>query len=412
MAVLLAATASCSSGDADPLPSGDPASTTITWYASTIDRNQNDYRQILINEFRIAHPSIKVNLVSQQPQTDLDRQELIEAIHSDHGPDVYLGDVIWPAEFAEAKLARPLDDAFAPDFWERFPPELLSAMKYRGKIYAAPFFASQGVLYYRADLMAAPPRTWEQLVETSATLLRDKKVAHGFVWQGDAYEGLTCNWVEFLADAGGSTLDKSGTKSQINSPQARRALQFLRDLIDDGITPAQVTSFTEQESSQLFVSGQAAFFRGWNTALTRMNTPSSMIYNKIGVAPLPTFADQPGPGHSTIGGWSLYVNPNTRKFEAVKTFVDWMTGLEAQTIMARFSQIPANTQARNDPTSRQNQAIAVGLNVRAVARPSQTAAYPAISRVVYSAINDALDGEPSVDAALRNADSKLEAELR
>jgi multiple sugar transport system substrate-binding protein len=414
-AAVLIATVSCSSGSAGPAPHDSSTSTTITWYAGSSDRNKNDVRQLLINEFRNAYPSIKINLVSQQPNTDVTRADLIAKLRGENAPDVYMGDVIWPAEFADKRLARPLDEDFSPDFWQRFPVERVSAVKYQDKTYAVPFWVNQGVLYYRTDLVSSPPTTWEQLVQESTRLLREghEDLRYGFVWQGSAYEGLTCNWTEILADAGGSTLDTAGAVSQINSSQALRALRFLRDLVRDGITPPQVTSFQEPEAKLRFASGEAAFLRSWSSDYTRINTPSNpQVYNKVGVALLPTFTNQPKPGYSAIGGTNLYINPRTSKLKAALTFVDWLTDVQAQRIIARFSFIPANARIRGDPTVRENLAVATGLTVKPVARPSNTPKYPTLSQAISSTVNDALDGEPSPEEALQMMDRKLDDALR
>ena len=372
------------------------------------------FEQILVNAFENAYPSINVKVVFGPTDTDVKRRELTEALsHGKNAPDVYLGDVIWPAEFAEAGLAMNLDGVFEPDFWKRFAPELLPAAKYRGRFYAAPFFASQGILFYRTDLMATPPRTWEQLVQESRNLLKAHRVEYGYLWQGAPYEGLTCNWVEVLADAGGSTLDPDGTSSRLNSPAALKALRFLRGLVTDKITPPQVDDFREPDSAALFMAGQAAFLRGWNSMSSRVVTPASTpVYGKVGVAPLPTFAGRPGPGYSAIGGWSMFVNPHTRELDAVKTFIRWMTDVDAQRILGRLSQIPTNAQVRNHPGTLENPAVNVGLDVNPVARPSNTPRYPGVSRAVYSAVNAVLDGKRSPEAALRDVDRDIDAMLR
>ena len=158
-ALLLAASlVACGDGSGDG-NDDDSGTVTLTWYATAIDQNQFDYRQLLIDEFQDAYPAIKIDLVSPQvDNTDAIRDELREMLPGDAAPDVYLGDVIWPAEFAEAGLARPLDGDFDAAFWDRFPPELSSPMRYQDKTYAVPFFATQAILYYRKDLMPAGPR--------------------------------------------------------------------------------------------------------------------------------------------------------------------------------------------------------------------------------------------------------------
>jgi multiple sugar transport system substrate-binding protein len=267
------------------------------------------------------------------------------------------------------------------------------------------------MLYYRKDLVTTPPTTWEQLVSDAKNLQDQQKVDYGFVWHGAQYEGLTCIWTEMLTDAGGSTLNDAHTRSQINSPQARQALTFLRDLVSEGISPKEVTRFQEPDANYLFVSGHAAFLRGWNSGDARIIT--SNIYDKVGVAPLPTFAGQPGPGYSTIGGWNLFVNPHSRRLAAAKKFISWLTDVRAQHILARFSQIPVNVTVRNDSATRnENPAVAVGLDARPVGRPSDMPVYPAVSKAVYLHVNKAVNGESQPEIALQAADQDINKALR
>jgi multiple sugar transport system substrate-binding protein len=412
--VVLALWAAAACGPAGPPAARTTGTTTITWYASSIDLRQNDFRRILVDAFESAHPEIRVDITSGPTDTDVNRAKLVDLLRSGAGaPDVYLGDVIWPAEFGQDNLAMPLDDVFGPDFWKRFEPTLLAAATYRGKVYAAPLFADQGMLFWRTDLFPTPPRTWEELVTDADQARRQGRVTYGYLWQGAAYEGLTCDWTEVLADAGGSALDASYSRSELGSPAALRALRFLQGLVVNGTSPAEVARFEEPDATQLFVSGQAAFLRGWNETLGRMTTPGdSAVYGKVGVAPLPTFAGQSGPGYSTVGGWDLYVNPRTQHLDAVRTFLDWMTDLQAQRILGRLAQIPTNVRVRAEQAVAGNPAVVAGLQARPVARPANTPAYPSVSAIIYQEINAAISGRQSPEAALRAADQRVDQVLR
>jgi multiple sugar transport system substrate-binding protein len=430
LAAVLGSAAACTGDDDGPRPD-DGADVTITWYAGSIDQDQNDFRVALIDEFESANPSIDVKLIPGQTNTDVGRASVQEMINGPSAgtskPDVYLGDVIWPAEFAEKGLARPLDDEFAPDFWRRFTPELLPAVKYRGKTYAVPLYTDQGVLFYRRDLVPKPPGTWESLIAEADRVRRERPETYGYVWQGDVYEGLTCNWTEVLADAGGQTLDDAGTGSALaahdskGSQPALRALQFLRSLIDRRTSPPEVASFQEPNGTALFASGQVVFLRGWNGAYARMITSANdEVRGNVGVAALPNFADRPGPpgrgGYSAFGGWNLYLNPhiepNSRKLAAAKTFIEWMTDVQAQRILARYYRLPVNETVRNDPALRDDQAMAAALRARPVPRPSHVAAYPEVSKAIYSTVNGVLRGESSPSDAIRQADEKINEALR
>jgi multiple sugar transport system substrate-binding protein len=394
---------------------------TITWYTS-VSVEENPIA-ILVEDFERAHPTIRVNAVPSPDGTDAKRTKIREAIKNGiNAPDVYLGDVIWPAEFGGDHLALPLDDVFGDEVWKRFPPELVSAASYAGMKYAVPFHSDQGLLYYRSDLVKPEevPRTWEDLAAMARELQNTEGFEHGFVWQGKRYEGLTCNWLETVSAAGGQVLENEGVRSRMTSPESVRALRFMRQLIAEEVTPRDVAHFQEPDSTKLFASGKAPFMRGWNSAYSGIKKRLGQEADgMVGVARLPTFSGQSYPGRSTVGGWSLYVNPNTEKLDAVKEFVDWLTDAPAQRIVARYSLIPTNRDVRSDGTVMgANPALRVVLEgatspegPRLVTRPSNTPAYPDLSKAIYVNIHRALTGEATPEQALADADREINTTL-
>lgn len=126
--------------------------------------------------------------------------------------------MIWSQSFAASGYALPLIDREIPQsFWSSFGTadnlgggaRMVDAMMYKGQHYGVPEFIDEGFLYYRKDLLARaglkPPKTWEELRSDALVLKRDL-LPYEFVWQSDNYEGLTCDWYEFMADAFGATL--------------------------------------------------------------------------------------------------------------------------------------------------------------------------------------------------------------
>jgi multiple sugar transport system substrate-binding protein len=386
---------------------------TIVWAAPPI--THTGLRKTLIDKFESTHPNIKVTLQDQNNDTGTNRASLTTAIGGGSPtPDVYMGDVIWPAQFASNQLAKPLDTVLPKSFWDRFAGGLVAGATYKKHIYAAPFFADTAFLYYRKDLLKqaglSVPTTWEQVKQDSEILQKKGLVQYGFVWQGASYEGLTCDFSEYLADAGGSVLDAQG-KPSIDSPEANKALSFMRSLITSGVSPKAEVTFKESESMNVFNSGKAAFLRNWSYAWSSsQSSKDSKVVGKVGVTTLPTFKGE-SKGYSTVGGWDLYVNPHTKNIAADLAFIDWMTGKQAQTILAKqFTELPTNAAVQSDPAVQQvNPVMGLAAKTHYVSRPDQNPNYPQISQAIYTNVNQALAGGMSVSAALKKAQQQIQS---
>jgi multiple sugar transport system substrate-binding protein len=400
-----------SSSSAAAPASGSATSATIVWEASPLSgTGANDARNVLINAFEKQYPKIKVTLVSAPTDTDTYRATVATQISGGaSSPDVFMGDVIWPAQFGAHELAVPLSKYLPSSYWTRFAPGLVTGASYKGAVYGSPLFEDQGFLYYRKDLLTknhmSVPTTWEQLETEAKTLASNGSVKYGFVWEGDSYEGLTCNFMEYLADAGGSPTNTSYTTATLNSAAALKAVTFMRSLITSGASPAAVTTFQEPQAMTTFGDGNSAFLRNWDYAYTAATTASSggkLTASQVGVAPLPTFAGQQYPGYSNIGGWNLYINPHTKNLSADLTFIQWMSGTAAQDILSqKYGFISTVTAVRSAPaTIASNPNFAVVPKTKLIPRPAGTPQYPALSTAIYSNVNGALAGSASPAAAV------------
>jgi multiple sugar transport system substrate-binding protein len=368
---------------------------------------------VLINAFEKKYPDIKVKLISGPNDTDTNRATLTTQISGGGGPDVFMGDVIWPAQFGAHQLAAPLSKSLPSSYWKTFAPGLVAGATYKGEVYGAPFYEDQGFLYYRKDLLQQNnlpvPTTWEQLVTDAKTVQGKGQVQDGYVFQGADYEGATCNYMEFLADAGGTVLNKSGDKSTLDSAAATKALTFEQSLVNDGVSPKAESTFQETQAMNTFDAGNSLFLRNWDYAYANSQASGSQVIGKVGVAPMPTFSGKSTPGYSNIGGWNLYVNPHTKNEAADLTFIKWMTGDTAQKILAtQFSQIPTNESVRKDPdVVKSNAVLAVAPKTKLIARPSNSPQYTDVSKAIYNAVNGVLAGSTTPSAAIKQANSEI-----
>ncbi|HEV2931501.1 MAG TPA: ABC transporter substrate-binding protein [Streptosporangiaceae bacterium] len=397
---------------------GNATSGTVNWWASPINTSGTDVRTVLISDFEKAYPNIHVSLTSAPTSTDTNRATLVTDISGGSStPDVFMGDVIWPAQFGAHQLAVPLSNYLPQSYWAQFAPGLVQGATYNSKIYGSPLFEDQGFLYYRKDLLTKEnlpvPKTWEQLVSDSETLQKAGLVKYGYVWQGASYEGLTCNYMEFLTDAGGTPTNTGYTSASLNSAASVKAVTFMRSLVTTGVSPAAVSTFQEAQAMSTFGSGQAAFLRNWDYAYATSQVAGSPTVGKVGVAPLPTFAGQSYPGYSNIGGWNLYINPHSKNIAADLTFIKWMASTQAQTDLATVSSsIPTVESVRTSPAIiAKSPVLATVPQTRLIPRPAGTPNYPQLSSAIYQNVNAALAGSTSPSAALGAAQSAANTAL-
>jgi multiple sugar transport system substrate-binding protein len=415
---------SSASGGSTPSSTSSVGSTTsgsIVWSASPLSgTGANDARTVLINAFEKQYPNIHVTLVSASTDTDTNRATLATQIAGGAGPDVFMGDVIWPAQFGAHQLALPLSSYLPSSYWSKFAPGLVSGATYKGAVYGSPLFEDQGFLYYRKDLLTKDglpvPTTWEQLETDAKAVLAKGQTKYGFVWEGDSYEGLTCNFMEYLTDAGGTATNSGYTSATLNSAAALKAVTFMRSLITSGVSPAAVTTFQEPQAMNTFASGESVFLRNWDYAYEDAITPSDggkLTASQVGVVPLPTFAGQTAPGYSNIGGWNMYINPHSKHIGADLTFIQWLSSTTAQDILSqKYGFISTVESVRTAPaTVASNPVFAIVPKTKLVPRPAGTPNYPALSTAIYQNVNGALAGSTSPTAAVAAMESAANTAL-
>jgi trehalose/maltose transport system substrate-binding protein len=207
-----------------------------------------------------------------------------------------------------------------------------------GKLVAVPWFVDAGLLYYREDLLKKygrqVPQTWADLADTAKAVMKGESKGgnaklQGYVWQGRAYEGLTCNALEWIASfGGGGIVDQKGAVT-IDNPQAVKALQTASGWIGR-ISPKGVLSYGEEESRGVFQSGNAVFMRNWPYAWALANAPDSPVKGKVGVAVLPR-GDGPNARHAaTLGGQNLAVSRYSAHPKEAADLVRYLTSKEEQ----------------------------------------------------------------------------------
>ena len=390
---------------------------TLTFLEEWSNKTFSEARQKELQQFT-QETGIRVSLL---PSPESARQRLVlwrELLGTGaSGPDVYGLDVIWPGMLAEYFI--DLKPYFANEVSLQFPA-IAASYTVDNKVVAMAYRPDIGLLYYRTDLLRQygyrePPRTWDELETVAARIqagerAKGKKQFWGFVWQGAADEGLTCNALEWQAAEGGGRIIEEDQAISVNNPQAIRAWQRAAHWVGS-ISPPGVLGYREWDSLNVWVAGDAAFMRNWPSAYVDSQVAGSPIRNKFDIALLPGGkAGRVG----TLGGWGLAVSRFSAHPREALELVRYLSRRDVQVKRSRLiSQPPTLPELYNLPEVLEpnprfgllSQAFRTGI----VSRPSNVTGkkYQEVTDAYIEAVHSVLTGEKGA----REAAAELEDEL-
>jgi trehalose/maltose transport system substrate-binding protein len=362
----------------------------------------------------------QVNVIST-PNSATERLALYQQILAANSADidVFQIDVIWPGILANhfIDLAEHIDQEIVDQHFAT----IVQNNTVDGRLVAMPWFTDAGLLYYRADLLEKygmqPPTTWQELTET-ARAIQDGERAEGndrmlgFVFQAKAYEGLTCNALEWVDSFGGGQIAAEDGSITINNQQAAAALDLAASWIGD-IAPEGVLNYAEEESRGVFQSGNAVFMRNWPYAWALGNAPDSPIAGKIGVTQLPKGGEN-GKHTGVLGGWQLAVSKYSQNAELAVDLVRHLTSPEEQKRRAiKGSYNPTIGSLYEDAQVLEASPFFGELYetfTNAVARPSQVTGdrYNQVSSEFFNAVHAVLSGKTDAAASLTALERSLD----
>jgi trehalose/maltose transport system substrate-binding protein len=333
--------------------------------------------------------------------------------------DVFQLDVVWSGLLAQHLLDLAPHAAGAVT---QHLPSFMANNTVRGRLVAMPWFVNAGLLFYRSDLLqkhgAPVPQTWEQLA-ASARKIQDAERAAGndrmwgYVFQGRAYEGLTCNALEWVASHGGGTVVEADGSVSIRNTRAAAALGAAAAWVGT-ISPTAVLNYAEEEARGVFQAGNAVFMRNWPYAWALAQGSGSPVRGKVGVAVLPRGAGDGGRHAAALGGESLAVSRYTRHPQSAVDLVMYMTGAAVQkqralegsfnpTLVALYEDagiIEANPFMKE----------LYGVFTTAVARPTAATGvrYNQVSNQFWNSVHDVLSGRATAEEAVSRLEGRLQ----
>ena len=331
--------------------------------------------------------------------------------------DLYQTDVIWAPQLADhfVDLTEAAKDLAPTHF-----PSIIESQTVDGKLVALPIFTDAPALYYRTDLLAKynlpVPTTWAELTTTAQTIqdgerAEGKADLWGFVWQGNSYEGLTCDALEWVKSYGGGQIVEPDGTISINNPQAIAALEQAKAWVGT-ISPDGVLAYQEEEARGVWQTGNAVFMRNWPYAYGLGNGDDSAVKGLFGVTTLPS-GTEGGPSAATLGGWNIAVSKYGDEQEASISLALYLAGPEAQKLRAiNESNLPTIVALYDDADIAAAQPIIPqwkDVFLQAVPRPSAPTLgnYNEVSSLFWSAVHETLSGNGTAADNLAGLEADL-----
>lgn len=275
------------------------------------------------------------------------------------------------------------------------PDGALGYGKLDGNLYAISPVVNSIALFYRTDLLEAaglqPPTTWDELTAAAAALTTGSQ--YGFAFSAPASNEGTWQYMPFLWSNGGDETD-------IQSPEAVEALQYLTDLVENGYVSQSVVTWGQNDLTEQFVAGKTAMMINGPWIFSALAEAPDLEWDTVSI-PTP----DGGPTVAPLGGeaFTLPLNSDADQMAAAAQMLGCVVGPDGQAgFAAKGSGVPTITAVADE-------AIATYPNLAAFAETIQTARsrteklgvdWPDTSIAIYTAIQLALTGQETPQKAL------------
>lgn len=313
----------------------------------------------LIEEFNRLHKGkIEVEPIhfSLEKYTTNERKELLSRYMRGKSEkiDVLSVDIIWAPRFA--KWCEPFNSKMERFARDSLLTYALNTCYYEGMLYAVPLHLDMGLLYYRKDILQKLPDypaiekklkasiSWDELLDLHKKIKLNNPY---YVFPGDSFEGLTCNFVEMTSPLQKNT---SGVNIDLSSPESEKAFRHFADLVNKyKVSPKEVSGFNEMSSYTYYLVNDGVFIRGWSVfrSLFKNNAGYADKLKNLETAALPHF--EGNDYASTFGGRSLMISKSSPHKEEALEFIKFLIGKKQQEKLFESGEfIPANKNVYAD----------------------------------------------------------------
>lgn len=281
------------------------------------------YMNKVIKEFEEKNPEIKIKWVDV-PFSEGEKRTLASVL-SDNPPDLINLNPDFSALLAQRGALYEIDE----NLTGQFNQDIINSLKYNGKLYSLPWYATSAVTIYNKKLLmdagVKMPETFEDLGEIAPQV---KEKTGAYVLLPNITENDTMLRI----------LNKYGvTVSNINSDESVKVFEYFKNLYEKDLIPKESVTQTHREALEKYMAGQIVFFQAGANFLNMIKENAPSTYKNTDVAP--QIVGKLGQNDFSLMNFVIPIRAK-HKQEALK-FALFLTNTENQLELAKLTNILA-----------------------------------------------------------------------
>ena len=287
----------------------------------------------IIKDYEVNNPNIKIKWVDV-PFSEGEKRTLA-AVMTDCPPDLINLNPDFSALLAQKGTLQEIDETKLTNF----TPEIIEALKYNGKVYSIPWYATSAITIYNKDLfnksgLVRLPKTYNELSAVSKKI-KDNTGAYAFL------PTITENdtMIKILNKFGVSEIE------DFNSKNSERVFNMFKDLYQKELIPAETITLTHREALEQYMAGKIVFYQGGANFLNMIKENAPKIYAYTDVT-----EQIKGPiGQNDFSLMNFVIPVKAKNKKEALDFCLFLTNEENQLKLAKLTNVIAtNSNALND----------------------------------------------------------------
>ena len=291
------------------------------------------YMNEVIKSYESNHEGTKIKWIDV-PFSEGEKRTLA-AVMTDCPPDLINLNPDFSAMLAQKGTLEEIEQSKL----DEFTPEIVEALKYKGKIYSIPWYATSAITIYNKELfnksgLVRLPKTYNELASVSEKI-KTKTGAYSYL------PTITEN------DTMVKILNKYGISEtkDFNSKESVKVFEMFKDLYQKGLIPAETITMTHREALEQYMAGKLVFYQGGANFLNMINENAPKIYAQTDVA-----EQIKGPvGQNDFSVMNFVIPLRAKHKQEALDFCLYLTNEENQLKLAKLTNVIAtNSNALND----------------------------------------------------------------